>query len=566
MAGDLYDTAQELAAMRTAASTRVLHRINCRVAVEAEIQHIPYLKDTGKVDKNGAVVFDVPPSLRVLSYDHVTGKADFFPVTSFTVDPGKTSVAVSTQRGRSVVVSDNESLVAYNHNTGALEKVAPAHAAGRLVPTIKKLPEIGDLHTFDFGWMCGAFAGDGFVTGAVIGFTKLDGATREFFNSTLRKHIGAVGSVVQRSLGYADVAGTGKLGNSCKPHCNIGTEVLFFECEFYTTPHSQRTGRAALYKKLPNFLNWSMPARIGLLSGLLDTDGSVALNKSRSKPQLLINYATSSAVLRDDVIRLCRSLGINASFSTTLPREGRRQKAPSFTISISSADLRDSGVNLQLRDGAKQSLLDEHLPLVADNNYDFVPVPVDVVQLFCSNKGPFVNDRRARSNWATLRSKQAHYKVARWMALRDAKFLVDVNAPIVKDWLRLIQNRNISWDVVKSVEQAGTITTYDLGVPDTKVFAVNGGLIIQDTVNIHVPSSQEAVDDVKNKLLPSKNLFFTGNFETHYEPMQDYTAGLYLAGKLDPGQKAVTFATVDEAKAAYARGLINARTPIRVLS
>lgn len=93
-----------------------------------------------------------------------------------------------------------------------------------------------------------------------------------------------------------------------------------------------------------------------------------------------------------------------------------------------------------------------------------------------------------------------------------------------------------------------------------------GGDFDGDAINIHVPSSYEAIEDVKEKLMPSKNLFFTGNFETHYEPTQDYTLGLHLAGKMDPSQKPVTFANAQEAKAAYARGLINARTPIRILS
>lgn len=86
-----------------------------------------------------------------------------------------------------------------------------------------------------------------------------------------------------------------------------------------------------------------------------------------------------------------------------------------------------------------------------------------------------------------------------------------------------------------------------------------------DAINIHVPSSEDAIKDVQEKMMPSKNLYYTGNFETHYEPMQDYTAGLYLAGKMDPKQRPVTFATVEEAKAAYAKGVINARTPIRIL-
>jgi len=86
-----------------------------------------------------------------------------------------------------------------------------------------------------------------------------------------------------------------------------------------------------------------------------------------------------------------------------------------------------------------------------------------------------------------------------------------------------------------------------------------------DAENVHLPVSEDAIEDVKEKLMPSKNLHFTGNFETHYEPTQDYTAGLYLAGKKDDKQKPKVFLTEEDAKSAYARGEIGAQTPIRVL-
>lgn len=86
-----------------------------------------------------------------------------------------------------------------------------------------------------------------------------------------------------------------------------------------------------------------------------------------------------------------------------------------------------------------------------------------------------------------------------------------------------------------------------------------------DQVNVHVPSSQEALDEVKEKLLPSKALWFTGDFETHLEPVQDYLAGLYLASIPNERETVRTFTTADDAKAAYARGEITARSPIRIL-
>jgi len=93
-----------------------------------------------------------------------------------------------------------------------------------------------------------------------------------------------------------------------------------------------------------------------------------------------------------------------------------------------------------------------------------------------------------------------------------------------------------------------------------------GGDYDGDTVNIHVPVSSDSVDEVKEKLMPSKNLYFTGTFETHLEPNQDYLAGLFLASMPDPKEEVKTFANEEEARKAYARGEISARTPIRILA
>ncbi len=86
-----------------------------------------------------------------------------------------------------------------------------------------------------------------------------------------------------------------------------------------------------------------------------------------------------------------------------------------------------------------------------------------------------------------------------------------------------------------------------------------------DAINIHVPSTREAVQDLKDKLMPSKRLFSSGNFQAHMLPMQDYIAGMYLASQMNANEPVKTFQTVQDAKRAYARGEISARTPIRVL-
>jgi DNA-directed RNA polymerase beta' subunit len=91
-----------------------------------------------------------------------------------------------------------------------------------------------------------------------------------------------------------------------------------------------------------------------------------------------------------------------------------------------------------------------------------------------------------------------------------------------------------------------------------------GGDFDGDAINIHVPVSEEAVTDAKEKLLPSKSLLHTSTFETHLEPVQDYLAGLYLAS-VPKDEPVKSFASLEEAKKAFARGEISIRTPIRIL-
>jgi DNA-directed RNA polymerase beta subunit len=86
-----------------------------------------------------------------------------------------------------------------------------------------------------------------------------------------------------------------------------------------------------------------------------------------------------------------------------------------------------------------------------------------------------------------------------------------------------------------------------------------------DTINIHVPSSKSAQDEVKEKLFPSKNLLHPATFEPHLEPRQDFLLGLYLGAKPDESKKVVTFKSAEDAKKAFAKGEITARTPIRII-
>ena len=50
-----------------------------------------------------------------------------------------------------------------------------------------------------------------------------------------------------------------------------------------------------------------------------------------------------------------------------------------------------------------------------------------------------------------------------------------------------------------------------------------------DAMNYHVPTTDEAVKDAMEKMLPSSNLFSVRNFKAHQLPANEYQGGLYTA-------------------------------------
>lgn len=93
-----------------------------------------------------------------------------------------------------------------------------------------------------------------------------------------------------------------------------------------------------------------------------------------------------------------------------------------------------------------------------------------------------------------------------------------------------------------------------------------GGDFDGDTVTIHAPVSDEAVRDVYEKLLPSRNLRSPADFKPSvYLPNMEYVTGLYRASTDTADHPPRIFRTRKDAIQAYNRGEIGYATPIEVL-
>ena len=85
-----------------------------------------------------------------------------------------------------------------------------------------------------------------------------------------------------------------------------------------------------------------------------------------------------------------------------------------------------------------------------------------------------------------------------------------------------------------------------------------------DTMSYSVPVSQEAVKQARDIMMPNRNLISNRNDRPTYMPSNEYLQGLYFASKEPTAKPTRTFATKDEALAAYKKGEINIDDPILI--
>jgi len=86
-----------------------------------------------------------------------------------------------------------------------------------------------------------------------------------------------------------------------------------------------------------------------------------------------------------------------------------------------------------------------------------------------------------------------------------------------------------------------------------------------DAMQFHVPSSDSAVKESVNKLMPSRNLLAAGDFDVNYSPSMEYVGGLWAASSERDKKPVRSFRSKKDALRAYARGEINVGQRIEVL-
>lgn len=567
----------------------------CAIALE----NLPTVEGSAIQKSDNVIEWDVPDGYYASTLDPVTHEQKAVRITKISKHMNLRMYHVTHSIGgcykRVINASEDHSLITYNGMTGQLEKTTPEASVGRLIPHI--VPDDGNKPEFcckyiDLGCKVPLGYQLGIVLGAILGDGWVDA------NDVVR--IAANDDSIRAKL--LELCALGKT----LPVSRDAESFSYKAGQAFSDADKQRITVYLPREKARILWNWigsgasnkmipwpclaaSKAHMIGLLVGLLSTDGSIGYSFAVSKKtaQKTISYNTTSPYLRDGIQQLAARLGIRTSAH---PYRGPHSTTDCYLITFAISDV----VNLYQQNKLfrlihKESqerlelIVRDVLNAMQPDTFDIVPYPYHLVcELTYSGatritgnasdntrmkKVGYMNRTYARRMAQCLRNADwDHYTDP--VALKKADrtgHTPQCAKQLALEWCELVENTAITWSHVDSAEFYGIDDAWDLTVPGPYTFALSDGTIVQDTMNLHTPVSKQAVQNVIQKMLPSRNLLSPKNMKAHYLPQAEFLQGLYLGTRSRPDQKPVRFRSAAEMLKALRRGEITYDTPVEIM-
>ena len=562
----------------------------------AEIPTVP----GSEVKKSDTVTeWDVVPGIMVDTLDPVTMERVLVPMTKVSRHEGlKMFDCTLSSRGsfsHVVTASEDHSLITLNPLTMQFEKTRPEDAIGRCVPRLVgneanvwgKCVETMRIDgkdyplSYDFGMLLGMIIGDGWVdvqnTLFIAGIDKGVQAKILELTDLDRQLVPVLSKTAVYTYSPAD-----RFSKDPAQRIDLHTRHSFNKAL------KERIGEYAWGKRIPaECLGGSTAHLIGLLMGLLSTDGTVSYAENttaKAKKAKTVLYHTVSPELRDNVQDLCARLGIRTSATAYM---GVNSKHTCYAVVLSITDLavvaRKHPKLFVLPMEDKQRALEKIILEVENsrlsqpaNSPDIMPVPrciyselsyakvLDASILCAMKKNGFMTRPAAERMIPKLRNVD-------WSGFRDSANLAaqdklghtpEEAARYVNAWIQWIETTDISWEVVKSVIPSTCTEGWDCTVPGPYTFTLASGTVVQDTVNIHVPVSDEARRETYDRMFPDRNLIAMRNRKIAFKPEKEYIQGLYVATRMKEGERPRIFDTLEDARRAQREGTLDVDDPI----
>ena len=121
--------------------------------------------------------------------------------------------------------------------------------------------------------------------------------------------------------------------------------------------------------------------------------------------------------------------------------------------------------------------------------------------------------------------------------------------------MQVVRDEGVTWERVTGIQKTGIREDgYDLTVPGYETFMSADGIILSNTINVHSPMQDETIQEVKDRLMPSKMLFsIRDQDQVMPQPKHEMILGLNSASTR-PAKQVHQFASRELALAAMDRG------------
>lgn len=558
------------------------------------LEKFPRIEET-KVVTGNKEEYQVPEGVEVLTVWN--GERKWIKPDSFSIHNNVSIIQVKTNTGRTVKVTNDHSLVSLDKNLSYVDAQAKI---GLCMPRIIEPVTTGNLDHIEIGLDQTGLTNKmkekvpanfnlGFYIGAVIADGWVDSENKVNISKTcpeLARYVKeeCLPNIFGHEIGVQIQHNPHKFSKEVDIDC-LSTKIISSSkaLSLYMT---QWVGKGAVNKHLPEF--WAEGKedfRWGLLSGLINGDGTVTEVKAKSKPkpQTQIHYDTLSRFLAHEVVALGSSLGL---ICTMTQYSSSSTGNTMYAVHFSQESIGKMRNKLFLTVKNKKEVLSRFEMSDTATRNKFTPtLPLNRVQELRTyfkykdvNSGIWkstkteeetINQRAINAIYIELgKTKNDRAFNKEW-----SKKVVGYDLPIFKNdpfwikWKELVLDDSIEWEIIESIEPVPSESVaYDLTIPPAYTMVNDWGLILFDTMTCHVVASEEAIQEAYG-MMPSKNLFSPRNNSVNYKPDQEAIMGLYLGSKGNDNKEKKTiktFKTVKEAKQAYDEGLIDADDKIKV--
>lgn len=459
----------------------------------------------GKLIKtdNNVEYYSVPDDIEVLTVWN--GEEKWVKPESYSIHKNLNMLSVRTYRGNSIECSDDHSIVSVDED---LNYIRTNPKSGMCVPRLKdpinrhnkrmkykKTIMSNGINfnlNFDFGYLLGVFIGDGWVNKE----TKPNDLMLASIHTGIRDKI----TEILKSYGHS-----GNVYSISNTHKFDGFDCFSTKNTWSFRPVAdiirEHVGLGAYNKQLPDWWVNTYPGfRWGLLSGLMDTDGSVA---KYNNGNVVLNYSTVSSKLAYGVNGLINSLGLTSGMTI---HKRTHKETLEYTVRFSGLDYGILKKKLKLYNLIKKEKLDSIIEKNTKDNYTFTPnLPLErleELQWLTRYHDRNVVDRITKA----IRDAKIS-GIGAPINLTTAKLLFDSLLDLFKNnqfWAKfksMAEDPNIEWDVIKSVDPIPHITeAYDLTVPPFNTFVIQNGIVVYDTCSFNIIFTEESIKEIRDKL------------------------------------------------------------------